>query len=244
MTFATWAAGPSVTGSYTFSAPAAPAPAVAVTAALDESTYCDYSGSPGCPIDVTFTATGFPPNKGISYSLSINGNDDQNEGCGCPATNSGGGFSTTFDDPVLSLSADTPLLIAPNESVTAVVEVGSLSVAADSATGTYTFTAPAVQPYVFVDPPVAQSTGCESSGPGCDYDVYFVDGGFPPDATLSGSVIYGGAIEGTWSFTGTTDAGGTYDDTASIIGPIPGADPAITITVTFGGVTGTYPATT
>jgi hypothetical protein len=120
--------------------------------------------------------------------------------------------------------------------VTITTEASSLA-----ATGTYTLVAPPLQQYVFVDPPVAQSTGCESSGPGCDYDVYFVDSGFPPNATLPGSVTYSGAIEGTWSFTGTTNAGGSYVDSPSIIGPIPGADPAIIITVTFGGVTDTYP---
>jgi len=220
---------------------------------MDTSTYCDYQGSPGCPLDYSFAVTGFPPNTPIGFGATVNGVGTY-DGCACVTTNASGDFLFAGTEAETFLA---PVLITPGETATVVVTVGSELDGGSYVSGTYTLNAPAAPAPVVSVSLFDSAEGCGFPGStGCPLDILFTASGFPPNTNLPVTCTFNGTditdVEPGGGTTVTTNAlgdvgvpGSGGEDEKVVVGDTPIDVPFAgggsgTIVVTFGGVSDTY----
>ena len=188
-----------------------------VTITLGGAEGCQAPSDPGCPEYVTINGSGWAPDK--TYPLTITGPNLTGNTGQTETTNSDGDIYISQDDSGGGFVNQT------NAMTSAPPTAGTYTVTMDGVTASYTYVEPpeAVNVFVFNFP-----------------SIQIVATGFAPDAnypittTLNGAVIYTNNL--------TTDETGSIDLTDGTAGNIPFGVTG-TITVTFGGVSGTAVAT-
>jgi hypothetical protein len=211
--------------------PVTTAPEV-VTVSLfnDGAMGCDFPATPGCPLDVEFTASGFAPTTSYPVTVSGPGDTTSNGGPTSVTTDSEGDVGTAVDVGATNLPALT----------------GTYTVTFGGVSGSYAYTAPKYVSVVLYD----SAPGCGAPGStGCplDIDMTASGGGFAPNATYLATAYVNGVAAGSAQV--STDANGdvgyggqnllspvAVGETPSI--PFTGPEDFI-VTVSFDGVTGT-----
>jgi hypothetical protein len=230
---------PPTTTPTTTPAPPPPPEVVAVGLQNDGAMGCSFPATPGCPLNVVFTASGFAPNT--SYPVTVSGPG---------ATTSEGSVTTVTTDANGDVVGDLGDYFTGSTTIVGTTNLPALSgtytVTFGGVTGSYAYTAPQNVDVVLNDS--APECGAPDST-GCALDIGFMatGGGFPPNTRSTATAYVNGVEVGSASV--TTDANGEVGwlgpgQTAPVVLgqtptiPFMGAENFV-VTVTFDGVTGT-----
>ena len=219
--------------------PPPPPEVVAVGLQNDGAMGCGFPATPGCPLNVVFTASGFAPTTSYPVTVSGPGATTSEEGVTTVTTDANGDVVGNLGDYFTGSTTIVGTTNLPALSGTYTVTYGGV-------TGSYEFTAPQDVDVVLNDS--APECGAADST-GCPLEIGFLasGGGFAPDTTSTATAYVNGVEVGSASV--TTDSNGEVGwsgpgkTTPVVLGQTPsipfvGAENFV-VTVTFEGVTGT-----
>ena len=163
VTFVTWAAGPSVTGSYTFSAPVALQGTLVASFSPNGAMGCGFPATVGCPEYIDVNGTGWSPKT--TYNLTITGPGITGAAGNTATTDATGTITSTSADDFSGFSE-----VATLASTTAPPTPGTYSVTMGGVTASTSYTEGQITVAALVVPPAS----CTAASSPCPYDVDFL----------------------------------------------------------------------